>query len=145
MQVLSQVCINGLRALLYLSSQNRQSGYTGIKDMAQELGISFHFLTKILQLLTQKGILLSYRGPNGGVALNVSPDKLVLLDIVYLFEGEDFFDTCLLGLPGCGEKKPCPVHAFWKDTKAALKLEFETTTLAALGEDIRLGNTRLME
>ncbi len=113
--------------------------------MAQELGISFHFLTKILQLLTQKGILLSYRGPNGGVALNVSPDKLVLLDIVYLFEGEDFFDTCLLGLPGCGEKKPCPVHAFWKDTKAALKLEFETTTLAALGEDIRLGNTRLME
>ncbi len=145
MQVLSQACINGLRALLYMASQNRQSGYTGIRDMAKDLNISFHFLTKILQVLTQKGILLSYRGPNGGVALNVSPEKLVLLDIVHLFEGQDFFDTCLLGLPGCGEKKPCPVHEFWKHTKAALECEFETTTLAKLGEQIRNGTTRLTD
>jgi Rrf2 family protein len=143
LQVLSQACINGLRALLYLASQDRQEGYTSIKEMADKLDISFYFLTKILQMLTQKEILQSYRGPNGGVSLAVKPEDLYLLDVMHLFEGDDFLDTCLLGMPGCGEMKPCPVHEFWKHTKGALKEEFGQTSLAMLAEQIRLGEVRL--
>lgn len=113
--------------------------------MAEELDISFHFLTKILQVLTQKGVLHSYRGPNGGVVLARDPGTLYLEELVLMMEGEDFFDTCLLGLPGCGERKPCPVHAFWKETKAALKEEFRTTSLEELGHQIRVGKVRLAD
>lgn len=145
MQVLSKASINGLRALLYLAAQERREGYTGIREMAEELDISFHFLTKILQVLTQKGVLHSYRGPNGGVALARDPGTLYLEELVLMMEGEDFFDTCLLGLPGCGERKPCPVHAFWKETKAALQKEFRTTSLEELGHQIRVGKVRLAD
>jgi len=145
LQVLSKVSINGLRALLYLSSRNSNSPYTNIREMADDLDISFHFLTKVLQPLTQAGILHSYRGPNGGVALLADPEELKILDVVLLYEGEDFFDTCLLGLPGCGEKKPCAVHDFWKHAKENLKFAFQHSSIADLGNKIRLGHVRLTE
>jgi Rrf2 family transcriptional regulator, iron-sulfur cluster assembly transcription factor len=144
LQIFSQFCINGIRALLYLASHNKSEGYTNIKQMAKALDISFHFLTKVLQPLTQKGILNSYRGPNGGVSLAVKNEDIRLIDIVLIYEGDSFFTSCLLGMPGCGEQKPCPVHEFWKHTKEDLKRELCKTTLVDLGNDIRSGKVRLI-
>jgi Rrf2 family protein len=113
--------------------------------MSEELNISFHFLTKILQSLTQQGLLESYRGPNGGITLKRPPNEIFLIDVVKILDGEDFFDTCLLGLPGCGEAEPCPVHDFWKVTKAALKNEFASTSLTELGTKISENRLRLTD
>lgn len=118
--------------------------YVSIREMSEHLGISFHFLTKTLQSLTQAGMLISTRGASGGVAFKISPDKIMLSDIVRVLEGSDFFDTCLLGLPGCGERKPCPVHLFWTDIRNALRSEFESTSLAEMGQSARLRELRLM-
>ena len=115
-------------------SRSEGQGYISIREMSEKLDISFHFLTKILQILTQANILMSYRGPNGGVAFGIPPDKILLSDVVRVLEGDDFFDKCLLGLPGCGELAPCPLHHTWKDLKGALKEEFETTSLAEMGK-----------
>lgn len=143
MQVLSKTSVNALRALIYLSAQEKRQGYTGIRELSEELDISFHFLTKILQVLTQEGILHSYRGPNGGVALARLPETILLVEVVRLFEGEDFFDSCLLGLPGCGQEKPCPVHDFWTKARTILEKEFHTTHIASLGMKVRDGRMRL--
>lgn len=94
-------------------------------------------------MLTQKGILESYRGPSGGIALNKPAEQIFLFDIVKILEGDDFFDKCLLGLPGCGDFEPCPVHDFWKVAKAALKNEFEITSLAELGAKVTDERLRL--
>lgn len=144
MQVLSKATIYGLRALLYIVSREDWNRYTSIREISDALDISFHFLTKIFQSLTQNGILESYRGPNGGVILKTPPERVFLIDIVKILEGEDFFDQCILGLPGCGEEKPCPMHDFWKVTKAALKTEFESTSLAELGGKVQQGTFRLV-
>ncbi len=143
MQILSKASIYGLRALMYIVSQKDWANFVSIREVAEELGISFHFLTKIFQLLTQNNILESYRGPNGGIMLAKSPDKIFLIDIVKTLEGEDFFDRCILDLPDCGEAVPCPMHDFWKETKQALKTEFATTTLAELGGKIQQRGLRL--
>lgn len=118
--------------------------YVSIREMSEKLEISFHFLTKILQNLTQANLLVSYRGPSGGVAFNTPPEKILLVDVVRVLEGDDFFNKCLLGLPGCGELAPCPMHQFWKGIKAALKQEFETTSLADMGKSIQLKSLRLV-
>ena len=112
--------------------------------MAAELGISIHFLTKIQHSLTQRGLLNSFRGPNGGIAFQIPPEQILLADLIRALEGDDFFDKCLLGLPGCGELHPCPMHDFWKDFKANLKTEFESTTLADLGLSTRQKRFRLV-
>lgn len=144
MRVISKSGEYGLRALLYMVSHREEGAFVSIRAMSEELDISFHFLTKILQVLTQKGFLQSYRGPNGGIAFQISPEHILLADLIKALEGDDFFDKCLLGLPGCGERKPCPMHQFWKTIKDSLKTEFETTTLADLGQTTRENRFRLI-
>jgi Rrf2 family protein len=114
-----------------------------IGEISENLDISFHFLAKSFQLLTQRGILESLRGPSGGIFLNKPVNKIFLIDVINILEGEDFFDTCMLGLPGCGEREPCPVHMFWKDVKGKMKLEFQKTTLAHLAEKVQTGKMRI--
>ena len=144
MKVLSKSSEYGLRALLYMVGKGGGQEYVSIREMSEQLDISFHFLTKILQSLTQANILASYRGPSGGVAFNISPEKILLSDVVRVLEGDDFFETCLLGLPGCGEKAPCPMHQFWKEIRGALRREFETTTLSEMGQTALSRSLRLM-
>lgn len=144
MHVISKAGEYGLRALLYMVSKSGEQELVGIGEMSEKLDISFHFLTKTLQSLTQAGFLRSLRGPAGGVAFLMPPDKIYLADLIKVLEGDDFFDKCLLGLPGCGERHPCPMHDFWKTIKSQLKQEFESTTLADLGQSTRQNRFRLI-
>ncbi len=129
---------------MYMACKKQEQEYISIREMSEQLDISFHFLTKILQGLTQAKLLASYRGPNGGVAFNVPPEKILLLDVIHVLEGEDFFDTCLLGLPGCGEMAPCPMHRFWIKIKGEFKHEFETISIAEIGQSALLSRIGLV-
>lgn len=143
LKALSQVAKYGLRALLYLVAYPPENQYLSIREISIKLGLSFHFVTKIFRVLTEKGILISYRGPSGGIALARPADQIMLIDIIQALEGEDYFDKCLIGLPHCGVAKPCPVHDFWKDVKIKLQKNFSETSLALLGEKIRTQEVRL--
>ena len=143
MKVLSKATIYSLRALIYMAGKKSKETPVTIGEISENLDISFHFLTKSFQLLTQHGILESLRGPSGGILLNKPVNKIFLIDVINVLEGEDFFDTCMLGLPGCGEREPCPVHLFWKEVKGKMKLEFQKTTLANLSEKVLTGKMRI--
>lgn len=143
MRALSKATIYCLRALMYVASKNEQNNYVSIGEISDELDISFHFLTKTFQTLNQHGLLESHRGPHGGIILKKASKDIYLIDIVHILEGADFFDKCLLGLPGCGEREPCPVHNFWKNVKGNLKLEFRKTSLQHLAKAINTGKMRL--
>lgn len=133
----------GLRALIYIAANSQPGEFISIREITEKLDISFHFLTKIFQSLTQQNILASYRGPNGGIALVKSPEEVYLVDIVNVLEGENFFGKCLLGLPGCGEFAPCPVHDFWAKVRSAMQKEFESTTLAEMAQKIQVDRLRI--
>ena len=143
MKAFSKSTEYALRALVYLVMQGTERKYVGIKDIAENTGLSFYFLTKIFGMLTEKGILTSYRGPNGGVTLLKPASEVMLSDIVRILEGENYFDRCLLGLPGCGLLEPCPAHHFWSEFKASFKTQLEQTSLAHLGEKTSLDKLRL--
>lgn len=151
MKVLSKSSEYGIRALLYIVSQNHlqqnaendQARFLGIGEIAEALGLSFYFLTKIFRKLTDQGILTSYRGPNGGVALGKPANEIMTADVVLILEGKNFFDKCLLGLPGCGELTPCPVHHLWSHFKVEFKENLFKTSLADLGEKANLEKLRL--
>jgi len=140
--LLSNACEYGLRAVLYLSSLNKE-GYVPIRTMSDELNISFPFLTKIFQMLTQAGLLTSYRGPNGGVALTRPPDQISLREIIIAIDGSALFEECVLGLPGCGEEKPCPLHARWAVERDRLERMFATSTLAEMADKVGTLDVRL--
>lgn len=140
--LLSKSCEYGVRATLYLASLEKE-GYVSIREISDALDISFHFLTKIFQKLTQAGILESFRGPKGGIALARPAGQVRLLELVVAIDGPELFEECVLGLPGCGNAKPCPLHNYWATERDRLAAMFEQTTLADMAADIKTFDFRL--
>jgi Rrf2 family protein len=114
-----------------------------IRQISAELGISFHFLTKILQTLTRHNIMVSHRGPNGGVALARPARDITLMDMIDAIENEKCFDGCILQLARCGEETPCPLHASWREARESINVMFNDSNLEELGQKIRKNGFRL--
>lgn len=129
--LLSKSCVYGLRASLYLAYR-KEDGFISIKEIAEELDISFHFLTKILQQLTANDFMESYKGPNGGIKLSKTGLGSKLIDFVTVIDGKEMFTECVLGLPGCGSGEPCALHESWVNTRASIHEMLESTTLEDL-------------
>lgn len=142
--MLSKTCVYGIRSVLFLTlEQERQ--FVPIKEVSEKLDISFHFLTKILQNLSQGGVISSFKGPRGGVKLARPAKDISILHIVHILDGEKIFEQCILGLPGCQEKKPCPLHDSWKEHREKLKADFAAANMAVLAEKIKKHDLRLYE
>lgn len=132
--LLSKTCIYGLRASVLLASK-RQDEYTTIRELSDELEISFHFLTKVLQKLTKAELLISYKGPNGGVKLARNAAAITFMDVVISIDGNSIVHECALGLPGCGVLKPCPLHSQWSGLKENILHMMTSISLAELAGD----------
>lgn len=145
MALLSKRCVYGLRAAVFVAARPAGSPYVSIREIADELGLSFHFLTKILQQMTEAGFMESYRGPSGGVALAKDPRRISLLDLIDCIDGKTLFTECILGLKGCGERRPCPLHAEWVTRRAALRSLFERASLADVGQQTLEDRLRLAD
>ena len=139
---LSKSCTYAVRAAVYLALRH-EDRYVPIREISENLDISYHFLTKILQTLTSKGILTSYRGPSGGVGLARPAEQISVLDVIIAMERPDYFEECLLGFPGCGESKPCPLHDTWQEARGKMQSAFKAMSFGELAEEIRSGKQRI--
>lgn len=128
--------------MLYLAQQG-DDGYISAGEIGQQLELSAHFLTKIMQQLTAAGLVKSYRGPNGGLALARSASTISVKDVYVALEGDSLFRECVLGLPGCGNRKPCPFHDRWAAAREGINRMMSEQSLADLGGDLRGGLFRL--
>jgi len=140
--LLSKSCVYGLRASLYLASKKNQE-FHSLKEISEELEISFHFLTKILQQLTAKGYVESYKGPNGGVRLSSDGRAATLYDLVLAIDGPGLFTECALGLPGCGLQEPCPLHDKWVGARGKIEDMLQRMTLSEIAEEGKEKHFRL--
>ncbi|PEN11359.1 Rrf2 family transcriptional regulator [Longibacter salinarum] len=131
--LLSKGCEHGLRSMLYLSL--RENGeYVSIREIGDALDISSTFLTKVFQELNDAGLVDSRRGRYGGVTLAREPDGITLYQIVAAVDGESLFTECVLGLPGCGKEKPCPLHREWARQRDQLELMFRRMTMKEMAD-----------
>ena len=140
--LLSQRCEYALRAALYVAVA-APTTYIAVREISDALDTPYHFLAKIVQTLTRAGFFTSMRGPHGGVALARLASQISLLDIVHAVDGSAVFQECVLGLPGCDDRNPCPLHDQWAAARAQVRRMFATATLADLAARIQAGDFRL--
>ncbi|NOZ74737.1 MAG: Rrf2 family transcriptional regulator [FCB group bacterium] len=143
--IFSKACIHGLVAVMSVASKSPDRPYIPIGELSRELHISFHFLTKVLQILTRKAILKSYRGPNGGIALARPSRDIHLIEVVEAIDGKGLFETCILGLSGCGTETPCPLHDHWAQVRELLQQSLEEITLASIEDQLRCLDLRISD
>ncbi|MBN2097535.1 MAG: Rrf2 family transcriptional regulator [Candidatus Omnitrophica bacterium] len=89
-----------IRALCFIAkSKNR---IVNVSELTAQLKIPRPFLRKILQTLNKNGLLYSYKGKAGGFELAMRPNKIFVLKIMQIFQGELKLNECFL------KKAPCP-------------------------------------
>ena len=103
-----------------------------ISDIAQCTGVPRAYLAKILNALSQQGLVQTKRGYRGGISLARSAEEISLLQIVEAVEGDQWLGECLLGMDTCDILTICPTHEFWARIRREITEELRQTTLASV-------------
>ena len=138
----SRQCEYALQAVLHLALQ-APGARTSIKELSAKLRLPYHFLAKILQQLSRKGLLVSQKGPTGGFRLAAPPSEITLLQVVEAIDGTSLFTSCVLGLPECGGANPCPVHEKWGEVRERIRRMMAAKKIAELASGSRTPGSRL--
>lgn len=117
----------GFRVILYLS----KLGYgkkVEAKTISQDENIPLRFLLKLLRKLTQSDIIKSYRGVNGGYALNHLPENITLKTVIESIDGPIHLNRCLYDPGHCNLKRSsvCGVHNALATVQSKLVKELES-------------------
>ena len=104
-----------LRLMLDLATN-----YTGkpirLKDVAKRQEISDKYLEQIISILNKAGFVRSVRGPQGGYALQQTPDKYTVGMILRLTEGSLSPVECLDDNGAiCDREENCVTQILWKN------------------------------
>ena len=123
----SKKCEYGLQAVLYLAVLE-ENYICSSEEISNKLSIPKEFTSKILQNLTESGLIESRKGKSGGFKIAKETSKIKLIDIVEAIDGVEIFSNCVMGFQHCTSEKKCPLHNEWDKiiTKAYLMLSRET-------------------
>ncbi len=120
-----------IRAMTFLAS--REPGKrAGAREISGAENIPMPFLWKILQTLTRRRLIRSFKGMYGGYELAAAAYQVPLSAIVAATDGAEIRDSCVLGLPECDNCNPCPLHEQWKSIRAGMNHMLDETSLADL-------------
>lgn len=132
----SKSCKYGIRAVLFLASL--ETGIrAGVKEIATGLNVPAPFLAKILQQLAKAGLISSVKGPGGGFYLSPENADSNLSEIINCIDGPDLLHACVLGLPACSHKHPCPLHVQANAFRQGLKFQLEHQIIKDLALSIK--------
>lgn len=129
----SKKCELALQSVLYLSILPKGT-ISSAQNISKQIKAPREFVSKILQSLTEIGIVKSKKGKFGGFSLAKEPDKIKLIDIIKTIDGDYVFDSCVMGFPGCSDENPCPMHQKWSKLREDSLEMLSTSTLADLSE-----------
>lgn len=120
-----------IRSMIFLAA--REPGrLAGAKEISEAEKIPMPFLWKILQMLTKRRLVRSFKGLHGGYELGCEAKSTPLMAVVNATDGSSFRDSCVLGLPQCDNRNPCPLHEQWKSIRGDVTKMLDETSLADL-------------
>lgn len=129
-----------IRAMTFLAAR-RPGSLAGAKEISEAENIPMPFLWKILQMLTKRRLVRSFKGIHGGYELALEAERIPLIEIVNVTDGREFRDSCVLGLPQCDNRNPCPLHEQWKSIRAGVTRMLDETSLADLARVVHARKT----
>jgi len=77
-------------ALLALAELATLKEAIDTSHLSEKIGVSKYFLAKLLQNLSKKGIVKSFKGVNGGFILDREPQDIQIIEIFRCVEDKDF-------------------------------------------------------
>lgn len=119
----------GLRVLMRLAGSPDRNFTTA--ELARELGLSGHHLSKIIRELAAAGILRTRRGSAGGFQLARTPESVTLGEVVRLLESRQALVECFRADGGhCTLMPACRLRRRLMSAREAFLRELDQTPLA---------------
>lgn len=122
---LSQKADYGLILLSRLSGSKKR---ISVADIANKNKISPKFLSQVASELKKAGILTSKEGISGGYSLARAADKIKILDVLKVLDGELVEGKCFED----GHECSCGAGDMWGDVKKQLEETIGRKTVADL-------------
>jgi len=133
--VISRRTDYGVRIILDLAilPQEERAAAHSIADRQK---IPRPFLAKIISQLCLAGLVTTYRGAGGGVALARPAAEITLLEVVEALEGPIRLNRCTIRPDDCPRNSYCPVHLVWSQAQADLVDRLGGTTFESLARPV---------
>jgi Rrf2 family protein len=121
----------GVRLVLDLATQPAGSR-SSTQEIAARQSIPVPFLAKIISQLSLAGLVVTFRGAGGGVALARPAIDINLLQVVEALDGPLVLNRCLLQPEACPRGGHCPVHDTWQAIQDQIAGTLRRTTFEQL-------------
>ena len=125
---LNQATDYAFRMILHMAMLPSGQKVTGGVLAEQEM-IPERFLLKIMRSLIAAGIMKSFRGVDGGFALNREPKDISMLDVIRAVEGDTYLQRCLYDKACMGQ---CAVNEAMSVIQAELVKQMTSVTFDKL-------------
>jgi len=140
MRLITKETDYAIRAMMQLA---RQPGtFVSSAEMAATEKIPLQFLRRILQRLLKAGLITSREGVAGGVSLRERPERIQMLDIMKVFQGQVELSECMFRRQICANRGTCVLRKRIQSIEKKLTDEFAGISIADLLRDAA-GNTEL--
>lgn len=119
-----------VRALCFIAK--RKKDIVSVAELIKKLKMPRPFLRKILQTLNAKGLLESFKGQGGGFKLARSPKKILLVDLIEIFQGSFRLNECFFKKAMCPHRKDCSLKERIDAIERNVVSELKSITIASL-------------
>lgn len=119
-------------ALKYLYTRGQDK--VTAKEVAEALHTSFDVMARVMQIMTQKGLLVSEQGAAGGYRLGPALQQSTLFDLVEMIEGPSALVKCISEEKGCDIQASCNIVSPVKTLNSKLNNFFKEISVRELVE-----------
>ncbi len=121
----------GLIAIRHIAASG---GVVTAKEIAEQYGIPYELLAKVLQRLTKAGLVASHQGVRGGYTLARRPEDVPVSLIIHAIEGTNpTIAQCLADGPeSCGVFTTCTIKSPLTKVQANIERAFSSMTLSEI-------------
>ena len=98
-----------LRAMVHLA-RNYDQGPVSSRIVSKQENIPYQLACKLMQKLSNAGLVTSCMGPKGGFGLSREPSKINLLEIIETIQNPISLNRCMLSKEICPQQKNCAVR-----------------------------------
>ena len=123
-----------LRAMIHLAALPHGSRVSST-DLAHAAEVPETFLAKVLQRLVTRGLVMSYRGQNGGFELAIQAANISLLEVVEAVDGPIFLNCCVNPTTDCSRNAWCAAYHVWAEAQQKTREVLAAARLDRLAQD----------
>jgi FeS assembly SUF system regulator len=123
-------------ALIAITHLTLKPGSSSAREIAEQFDIPIELLAKVLQRLTNRGLLTSQQGTRGGYQLARAATGISIADVIQAIDGPVAVTACSPQADRCGQFAKCNVRdPLWK-IREIIVSALRTTTVSELARDV---------